>query len=540
MVRLGALVLACALGLGACTKVSETATPGTGRHAWTEAGHLRYGSAFEPDTLNPLFANTQAANDIAYVIFEPIFRYDPDGNLIPAAVTHVPTLKNGGIAADGKTITLHFRKGMRWSDGAPYDARDLTFTWKAVLNPRNNTRLTNGWDEIAAIDLPDRYTARVRLKRVDAGILGIFAVGGAGFPPLPAHLLANLPDLNKAPFNSKPISSGPFVLTAWNHGSSLEFAPNPYYWRGKPGLQKLSYRFIPSAETLLSQTRTHEIDVYDGVDENQIPELPHINGITVTKRLIAFWRRLAFNTSRPQLADVRVRRAIAEAVDWDRMNQTIFHGYNTRAVSDIAPTSWAAPHVSNYPYDPSDAKRLLDAAGWHPGPDGVRQKNGVPLRFSVSTTNAKQSNTQAEVQMQQQLAAVGIALDIKNYPGSLLFAHDGPIYTGKYDTEFTIETNAPDPDNQGMWSGAFIPPHGTNATWLNDPVLTRTSREAIATFDRRKRKALYQREEARVHELVPAVFFYWQNAYAAVNSDMKNWKPATYISNFWNCYEWSI
>jgi peptide/nickel transport system substrate-binding protein len=409
-----------------------------------------------------------------------------------------------------------------------------------VLNPRNNTRLTNGWDEIRAIDLPDPYTARVRLKRVDAGILGIFAVGGAGYPPLPAHLLANLPDLNKAPFNSKPISSGPFVLAAWNHGSSLEFAPNPYYWRGKPGLRKLSYLFIPSAETLLSQMRTHEIDVYDAVDENHIPGLPQIGGISVTKRLIAYWRRLAFNTSRAQLSDVRVRRAIAEAVDWDRMNQTIFHGYNTRAVSDIAPTSWAAPHVSNYPYDPAGAKRLLDAAGWHPGPDGVRQKNGVLLRFSVSTTNAKQSNTQAEVQMQQQLASVGITLDIKNYPGSLLFAHDGPIYTGKYDTEFTIETNAPDPDNQGMWSGAFIPPHGTNATWLNDPVLTRTSREAIATFDRAKRKALYQREEARVHELVPAVFFYWQNAYAAVNSDMKNWKPATYISNFWNCYEWSI
>lgn len=536
---LAALILACALGIAACTKVGDTPSTG-GRHPWTEAGHLRYGSAYEPDTLNPLFANTQAASDTTYILFEPLFRYDPDGTMIPAAATVVPTLRNGGISADGKTITLHFRKGMRWSDGAPYDARDFVFTWKAVMNPRNNTRLTNGWDEIAAIDLPDNDTARVHLKRIDAGILGSFAVGGAGYPPLPAHLLEKLPDINKAAFNSKPISSGPFVLTAWNHGSSLEFAPNPYYWRGKPALRKLTYLFIPSAETLLSQTRTHEIDVYDGVDENQIAQLGEIPGITVSKRLIANWRRLAFNTSRPQLSDVRVRRAVAEAVDWDRMNETIFHGYNTRAVSDIAPTSWAAPHVTNYPYDPADAKKLLDAAGWKPGPNGIRQKNGVPLRFSVSTTNAKQSNMQAEVQMQQQLAAVGVGLDIKNYPGSLLFAHDGPIYTGKYDTEFTIETNAPDPDNQGMWSGAFIPPHGTNASWLNDPVLTRTGREALQTFDRAKRKALYQREEERVHELVPAVFFYWQNAYAAVNSDMKGWKPATYISNFWNCYEWSI
>ncbi len=540
MRRLAGLAL-CALLLGACAKTDQVATTSAGgRHDWTESGHLRYGSAYEPDTLNPLFANTQAANDIAYVVYEPIFRYDPDGNFVPAAVTDVPALDNGGISRDGKTITLHFRPGMRWSDGAPYDARDLVFTWHAVMNPRNDTRLQVGWDDIASIELRGNLTARVHLKRVNAGILGTFAVGGAGYPPLPAHLLQSLPDINKAPFNGKPISSGPFVLTDWVHGSSLEFAPNPYYWRGKPGLNHLTYRFVPNAETLLSEIRTHEVDVYEGVGENQIALLPQIAGITISKRLSANWRRLAFNTRKPQLADPKVRRAIAEAVDWDGMNQTVFHGYNERAVSDIVPSSWAAPAIAGYPHDVAGARKLLDAAGWRAGPDGVRAKNGVPLRFSVSTTPSKQSNIQAEVLMQQQLEAVGIGLDIKNYPGSLLFAHDGPIYTGKYDSEFTIETNGPDPDNEGLWSGAFLPPHGTNATYLDDPLVNRASHDALLTYDRAKRKALYQQEESRIHQLVPAVFFYWQNSYSAVNADLKNWQPATYISSFWNCYEWSI
>ncbi len=235
-----------------------------------------------------------------------------------------------------------------------------------------------------------------------------------------------------------------------------------------------------------------------------------------------------------------MRQAIAQAVDWDGMNQTVFHGYNERAVSDIVPTSWAAPSVANYPHDIAGAKKLLDAAGWVPGPDGIRAKNGMPLRFSVSTTPSKQSNIQAEVLMQQQLKAVGVALEIKNYPGSLLFARDGPVYTGKYDSEFTIETNGPDPDNEGLWSGDFLPPHGTNAMYFSDPLVTRVSHEALLTYDRVKRKALYQQEEARIHEQVPAIFFYWQNAYSAVNMDMKGWQPATYISSFWNCYEWSI
>jgi peptide/nickel transport system substrate-binding protein len=534
-----AFLAACGLAVAACTKTDPGATAG-GRHPWTQPGHLRYGSAYEPDSLNPLLANTQAANDIAYVVFEPCFRYDVNGDLVPAAVTTVPTLANGGISRDGKTIVLHFRNGMRWSDGAPYDARDLAFTWRAVMNPKNNTRLTTGWDDIAAIDVPDPLTARVHLRAVNAGILGTFAVGGAGYPPLPAHLLRDAPDLNRVPFNANPISSGPFVLTAWHHGQSLEFAPNPYYWRGRPGLDRLSYVFVPNAETLLTQARTHEIDVYESVNENQIPALATIPGVHATKVLTANWRRLSFNLARPVLRDRRVRLAVAEAVDWDRMRHTIFHDYDTPAVSDVAPTSWAAPSIPPYPHDPAAARTLLDAAGWTPDARGIRHKDGVPLHFTVSTTPSKESNIQAEVQLQQELRAVGIDLEIKNYPGSLLFSHDGPVYTGKYDTEFTIETNGPDPDNEGAWSGRFIPPHGANANWLDDPLVNRVSHEATLTYDHARRKALYQREETRIHELVPAVFFYWQNSYSAVNDDMRGWKPATYISSFWNVYEWKI
>ncbi|MBV9409185.1 MAG: peptide ABC transporter substrate-binding protein [Candidatus Eremiobacteraeota bacterium] len=541
MRRLVALAAACALLFGACTKVQQTQAPG-GRNPWTHPGRLVIGSAGEePDNLNEMFAHTDATDQIANLIFEPLFRYDPDGNFVPAAVSTVPTLANGGISRDGKTITLHFRPNMRWSDGAPFDARDFVFTWHAVMNNNNNTKLRVGWDDITAIDLPNPLTAVVHLKQVYSGILGIWAFGGAGYPPLPAHLLKDLPDLNHAPFNTKPISSGPFVLTQWNHGSSLEFAPNPYYWRGKPGLDAITYKIVPNADTLFNQLATHEVDVYESLPEVQIPRLNELKGYTVTKQLSANYRRLEFNTSRPQLSDVRVRRAIAEAIDWDRMNQTIYHGFNVRAVSDILPTSWAAPtKITDYPYDVADAKKLLDAAGWVAGPNGVRAKNGAPLAFSVSTTPSKPANVQAEVQMQQELKNVGVQLEIKNYPTSLLFAQSGPIYTGHFDTEFTIYTNAPDPDNEGLWSGKFIPPHGANTTWLNDPVLTETSHDALLTFDRAKRKALYQQEAERVHALVPVVYLYWQNSYSAVNSDLKNWNPASYISNYWNCWEWRI
>lgn len=530
-----ALTLALAT---ACTRVGAP-TAANGLHAWTQPGRLRLASTEEPDSLDKLFANSDASDQIANLISAPVFRYDDKGDYVPEMATVVPTLQNGGISRDGKTVTLHLRRGMQWSDGAPLDARDVRFTWQAVMNPRNDTRLRSGWDDITAIDLPDRFTAVVHLREPYAAILGIFALGGAGYPPLPAHLLAGLPDLNHAAFNEHPISSGPYVLARWNHGASLEFDANPRYWRGRPAIAHIEYRIIPNADTLFNALRTHEVDVdVDSITETQIAQLPTLTGFTTQKRLVANYRHITFNTRKPALHDVRVRRAIAEAVDWDRMNQTVFHGYNERATSDIMPTSWAAPRIPPYPYDPDDARRLLAQAGWLTGPGGIRRKDGAPLAIDISTTPSKPANVQAEVLMQQELRGVGIDLRVKNYPESLLFAQDGPLYGGRYDLSLTIDTNAPDPDNEGVWSGAFIPPHGGNTTFLDDPVITQTSHAAARTFDRTKRKALYAREEARIHELVPAVFLYWQIAYAAYNSDLKDYRAAEYLSSNWNAWQW--
>jgi peptide/nickel transport system substrate-binding protein len=534
--RRGAALLALVL-LAACSRVD--APPPGALHPWTQPDRVRIGTTEEPDSLNLLFANTDAAGQVANLMFAPVFGYDDRGDYVPELAREIPTGRNGGVSRDGRTIVIHLRHGLRWSDGAPLDVRDLRFTWQAVMNPRNDTRLRTGWDDITAIDLPDRTTAVIHLREPYAAILGIFAIGGAGYPPLPAHLLAGLPDLNHAPFNEHPIASGPYVLTAWHHGSSLEFAANPRYWRGAPAIARITDRIIPDADSLFAALQTHDLDVVDTIGEGQVDRLGSLDGYAVQKRITANWRHLDMNCARPLLADVRVRRAIAAAIDWDRMNRTIYHGTNVRAVSDIMPTSWAAPSIPPYRYDLARARALLDAAGWHAGADGIRHRNGVPLELTVSTTVSKPTNIQAEVQMQQQLLAAGIRLVVKNYPTSLLFAQNGPLYGGRYDLSLTIDTNAPDPDNEGLWSAAFIPPHGGNTSFLADPLITQTSHLAAHTFDRAVRRALYQREETRIHQLVPTVFLYWQVAAAVVNSDLKHYRAAQYLSSNGNAWQWS-
>jgi peptide/nickel transport system substrate-binding protein len=537
--RLPVFALACALAFAGCTRTG-TSTVAGGHNPWTMPGVLRVGNEDEPDNLNPMFGHTDATDQVDGLMFSWFFRYDDNGNMILDLATEIPTYQNGGISKDGRTITIHLRKGVRWSDGAPLTAKDFAFTYHAVMNPANNTKARFGWDEITSVQTPDAYTILVHLNQVDASILGIFAPGGAGYPPLPAHLLANLPNLNRAPFNTHPLSSGPFVLQQWNHGASLVFTANPYYFRGKPHLQKVIWKVVPNVNTLFEQLQTHEVDVYVGVNENDIARLPQIRGITVVKKLIANWRHMGINISRPQLSDPRVRLALIEAVDWKRINDTVYHGYNQLAVSDVYPNLWAAPELAPWPYDPANAKRLFAQAGWTMGPDGVLHKGNLAMHLSISTNTEKQENQQAEVQIQSQLRPFGVDIAIRNYPTSLLFAQDGPLYTGKYDLEWSIETNAPEPDNRTLWNSKFIPPNGANTVWLRDPIVDRLSQQANSTFDRAKRKMYYQQEEERLHELVPSQFFYWQNEYTGYNTDLKNFRPGAFVQDTWNAWQWEI
>jgi len=511
------------------------------RHDWTLPGHVRYGSPDEPDSLLEFYAHTAAADEVNNLLFAPVFRYDAHGDFLPELATQVPTYANHGISKDGKTIVLHFRKGVTWADGVPLTAHDLAFTYKLVMDDRTNVKLREGWDDIAKLDVPNDSTAVVHLRVPNADIIGL-CFSGTAYPPLPEHLLAKIApaELQRNAYADDPVGSGPFVLEKWNHGSTLEFVPNLRYWRGRPKLDRFTWKVIPNSETLFAQLQSHEIDVYDAIAPSQIARLRQIAAIRVEHRLIANLKHMTLNVARPNLRDVRVRLAIAEAVDWDRINTDIYHGYNQRAHSDIPPNSWAAPNVPFYPHDPPDARRLLDAAGWQLGADGFRYKGGKRLVIEISSSTGNQPNEQAEVQIQSQLRAIGIEMRIRNYPVSLLFARNGPLYSGNYDTSWSTDTQGPDPDNEGSWSAKFIPPNGADTSWLNDQIVNRTSADQLLTYDRSARKAIVQKEEARIHELIPAIFLYWENGYTAFNDDLKHYEPAEYFVNLWNSWEWEI
>ncbi len=457
---------------------------------------------------------------------------------VPALAMQFPTLANGLISKDGLRVTFNLRPNALWSDGVPVTADDIIFTWRAIVGGNNPVVFTAGYDKIKTIIADNPHRVTLVLKEPYSPSVYLFSEGS--FSPLPAHLLAKYKTLYNIPYNASPIGDGPFVLKQWLHGSDLIFVPNERYWRGTARIHEIDMKVIPNSNTQLNELRTHEIDLLDGVSASLAPQLSTIAGVRVFTQLQAHYRHLDFNLRNAYLREPDVRRAIARAIDVPRILATVYAGQGVQAVTDIPPFSWAANDLRPIPYDPAAARRLLSAAGWQPGPDGIRRKGDQRLELSISTATDNRPNAEAESLISQELRDVGIDLSVKNYAGAVLFAPDGPIYGGKYDMAWIVDFNGVDPDNLSKWGCDWFPHRGVNTDFYCNPKVDAYMSAAQRTYDQARRRRDYEEAWRIMLDEVPALMIYWDRIVIGANTDLKNFKPSPVITDYWNAWEWEI
>ena len=522
----------------------ESSAAAAGRHPWTQPGHLRIGVLRTIDSLNPLLTGQAAVTDLAQFLFSGLIRFDERGEPIPDAATAVPTRANGGISADGKTITYHLRGDVRFADGHPVTADDVVFSWRQVLNPRNNVPYHFPYDKAESVVAKDAHTVVVRLRAPSAPFVSNFFRCGAQGSILPKHLLDGKPDLNHDPFNTKPVGSGPYMVERYEVNNRLEMVPNPHWFGGKPGLQRVTYRIIPSENTLLVSLRTHDIDFYFAAPEQQYRELKTLPGVAVSAIPFSQFEMVTFNAGRAPLSDLRVRRAAAMATDWKTIARTVYLDVDLPDWGDLFPRSpFYTPQPDPSAYDPAKARALLDAAGWKPGPDGIRVKDGKRLELEMVTVAGAITREKAEVVMQQQLRAVGIDMQVHNATANLLFAPlgaGGLFASGKYDLGIYAWTQNPDPDDTLTSGPDNLPPHGANYSRLADAELGRLQARGAATYDHGERKRIYAQVERRIGEVLPYHTLVWRANVDAWNDDLHGVKPAQAVSDFWNVGSWTL
>jgi peptide/nickel transport system substrate-binding protein len=439
----------------------------------------------------------------------------------------------------------HLRPGVLWQDGAPFTAADVLFTWRAILNKKNNVGSTVGYDDVSAIDVRDPHTIAVHLKTPYAPFVAtFFAPSGTTYPVLPAHLLARYPDINRVPFNSQPVGTGPFILERWQRGNKIVFRANPNYWRGPPKLREIWYTPVSDENTIATLLASHEADLeYNGA-ANNLAQLEHIDGFRTVLTPFTQYSQLALNVRSPQLADARVRQALWYAFDSLAAIRDISHGVDVPGYTDQPSFLWAYdPNVPHYGFDPAKARALLDAAGWKPGPDGIREKNGQRLSLIIAGVSGSANGNALNVLAQRNWHDVGVEAGVKTYVASLYFASYGAggiLQGGKFDAAFFSWINGVDPDDSTELMCDQFPPAGQNIYHFCDPRVDAAERTAVSSYDQGTRKAAYDTIQREVAQQVPFIVTWFVRRISVQNTDLKNYRPAHAVTSFWNPYQWEI
>jgi len=368
------LALAACLALLPQTVLSAEPTRA---NAYTQPHVLRYATAEDITGLNQVLSQQTVVNYMSQLTMAWLFRWDKNNRPQPELATVVPTKANGGISADGKAITYHLRRGVKWSDGAPFDADDVRFSFGVMNNRANNVTSREGWELVDKIDEPNKETLVVHLREPYSLFMPTFFTSAAGNPCiLPKHLLAGLPDINTAPYNNLPVGIGPFKYTAWKRGESVEMVANPLYWRGTPKLHKIVYKIIPDRNTVLTQLQTGELDLWVPFGGSFMSRVQAMHNVVLGRHAIYTVNHFDLNMSRPALRDRVVRQALRYATDRPTIREKVNHGVGILQDS-VLPAPY--PGVSGVPYasyDIARANAMLDRAAGPAAATAFARKTG--------------------------------------------------------------------------------------------------------------------------------------------------------------------
>jgi peptide/nickel transport system substrate-binding protein len=457
--------------------------------------------------LDPLYLEGIFASEIGEFGFSYLTSYDANGAIVPDVAREVPTMANQGISADGKRVTFHLRHGVVWEDGTPLTSRDVVFTYRAVMNPRDAIPSRYGYDRISLVRAPDPYTVVVTTRTPYSPIVSNFLGGDSSYPILPAHLLAQYASLNRVPFNGAPIGSGPYRFGRWVHGDRVTLMANPSYFGGRPGIDRIDLRFVSDPSTIVNQLSTGEIDATFFADPANIATLRQIPNRRILVTPVPFGYSLDFNLTDPAIGDAKVRRAFAFAIDRPTAVRKAFHGIYDASTGMRALFNWAFdPRAGNVPYAPQAAAALLTSDGWITGADGIRSKMGHRLTIRLIDYTGIEGEDELATIIAAQERAVGIDVTRQRYSRQVFFSLAGPFYSERYQVALYYFQSTLDPDVSWEFGCNQRPPNGFNTPSYCNRAVDRALAHAVTVFDRKSRLRDYSFVQHQILKDLPYYF----------------------------------
>jgi peptide/nickel transport system substrate-binding protein len=416
-----------------------------------------------PTILNPHFATGQKDVDGSRLFYESLADWDTEGRLVPNLAAEVPSLANGTVSRDGKSVVWKLKRGVTWHDGQPFTADDVVFTWQWVGHPAT-AATTVGYYVDRTVEKIDSHTVRIVFKQPTPFWASTFV--GAGGEILPRHLFKDFigDKSREAPANLKPVGTGPYKFVDFKPGDLVQGVLNPNYHQPlRPHFDRVEMKGggdAVSAARAVLQTGEYDFAWNIQVEDELIKRMEAAGkgradftpgGADLEFIIFNFTdplrevdgERSSLKAPHPLLTDPAVRQALALLVDKASIEKFIYGRAGVAAPNYIAnPPAFRSGHTKSE-FNPDKAAAVLDAAGWKPGPGGIRQKDGKALKLLFQTSsNAPRQKTQALIK--QAALKAGIQIEVKAIAGSVFFSTDvgNPDTYGKFHADLQMFTGA--------------------------------------------------------------------------------------------------
>jgi peptide/nickel transport system substrate-binding protein len=502
-----------------------------------KGGHLTEAATSDIQTFNPVLSHDTTSNLVINLIFSQLVYTDPD------TLDAAPDLATKwDVSPDGKTYTFTLRQGVMFHDGQPLTADDVKFTYDLLMDSKSGTtRATSLNEHIASVTVKDPQTVVFALKDVIAPFLNNDATYGI----VPKHILgsAKLEEIPTHPFStSKPVGSGPFMLTEYKPDDHVTLGGYAKYFRGAPALDQYVFKVVKDTTVTLQQLKTSEVDIANVQATLYDDAKKQTNFDTVPYDTFSY-SILVFNldqTKTTLFQDVRVRQALCYAINRQGIVDRVRGGLSTVGVGVEPIRSWAYQPDKiplKYPFDVNKANQLLDEAGWVKGKDGVRAKDGKRLSFTLRTYTDVTANAYMAV-FQENWKDIGVEMtpqseDFNVFVSRLAKTHDFEAFWEGF-------SYGVDPDIQVRFDTKQFPT-GLNYGAYSNPQVDTALDQALHVLDRAKRTDLYVQAQVQIAMDCPVLVTDFPKTIIGVNKRVKNY-IATGLSgaNRYAAYQWYV
>jgi len=519
----------------------------------------------EPTTLNYFMADAAIVRQAAEAtMMTGLATINENGEYVATLAQELPTLDNSGLSADYLTVTWKLREGLKWSDGEAITSDDIKFTVEVLSNPDAGALAgTSGFDLITSVETPDDLTAVLTYSEPYPGYLDQFAYG-----LFPRHATGEPADMTNWEWNRNPVGAGPFVVSNWASGESITMTRNPnYYEEGKPYLDSLVFAIVPepAAQTAMMLNGEAQFQLWPGEFKADYDEL--LKGKATQHLIPGIWNMaIDFNLSapfdgdpteaapHPILGDIRVRQAIASAIDYQTLQQDVLKGSVSDSTNPFAYGWYQCDLPRAFGFNVGMANQLLDEAGWIMGDDGIRvakgamyAEDGTRLSLELQGYTAFDPLQLTEEFIVENLKAVGVEARIQNYDFSIIFGtfeDNSPRAVGDYDMlifdrGFTTE---PQGYNFDAYHSSRIPTAenstgGNYFRWVNADV-DAALELAGSSFDQQTRKDAYCEIGQAVIDDMPQVYLYLFQDNYGVADNLDGYILSTWGSMSWGAQNW--